>query len=275
MKKIFIFAFFVLSLCFAKDRLVVLDPASAEIIYMLGAGESIKGIASLQHSHIYPEEKTSRLTSVGSFSNPSIEKIIALKPTLVILSSYSIALEPRLKDLGIKSLHLSADRLDDMYKNISTLAKLLNKEKEGQELINKTKQELLELKKEPLNKKGIFLFSSNPLMAFSQNSMIADIFELIGIKNLTPKSELKRPIITSEYIIKQNPNLIIIGIQAKDTKSFVEQNPSLKATQAYKDENILFYENTHKLLRISPTLPQNIKTFKQVLQRQVKNKSED
>ena len=275
MKKIFVFAFFVLSLCFAKDRLVVLDPASVEIIYMLGAGESIKGIASLQHSHIYPEEKTSRLTSVGSFSNPSIEKIIALKPTLVILSSYSIALEPRLKDLGIKSLHLSADRLDDMYKNISTLAKLLNKEKEGQELINKTKQELLELKKEPLNKKGIFLFSSNPLMAFSQNSMIADIFELIGIKNLTPKSELKRPIITSEYIIKQNPNLIIIGIQAKDSKSFVEQNPSLKATQAYKDENILFYENTHKLLRISPTLPQNIKTFKQVLQRQVKNKSED
>lgn len=275
MKKIFVFVFFVLSLCFAKDRLVVLDPASVEIIYMLGAGESIKGIASLQHSHIYPEEKTSRLTSVGSFSNPSIEKIIALKPTLVILSSYSIALEPRLKDLGIKSLHLSADRLDDMYKNISTLAKLLNKEKEGQELINKTKQEFLELKKEPLNKRGIFLFSSNPLMAFSQNSMIADIFELIGIKNLTPKSELKRPIITSEYIIKQNPNLIIIGIQAKDTKSFVEQNPSLKATQAYKEENILFYENTHKLLRISPTLPQNIKIFKQVLQRQVKNKSED
>lgn len=275
MKKIFVFAFFVLSLCFAKDRLVVLDPASVEIIYMLGAGESIKGIASLQHSNIYPEEKTSRLTSVGSFSNPSIEKIIALKPTLVILSSYSIALEPRLKDLGIKSLHLSADRLDDMYKNINTLAKLLNKEKEGQELINKTKQEFLELKKEPLNKRGIFLFSSNPLMAFSQNSMIADIFELIGVKNLTPKSEIKRPIITSEYIIKQNPNLIIIGIQAKDSKSFVEQNPSLKATQAYKDENILFYENTHKLLRISPTLPQNIKTFKQVLQRQVKNKSED
>lgn len=275
MKKIFVFVFFVLSLCFAKDRLIVLDPASVEIIYMLGAGESIKGIASLQHSHIYPEEKTSRLTSVGSFSNPSIEKIIALKPTLVILSSYSIALEPRLKDLGIKSLHLSADRLDDMYKNINTLAKLLNKEKEGQELINKTKQEFLELKKEPLNKRGIFLFSSNPLMAFSQNSMIADIFELIGIKNLTPKSEIKRPIITSEYIIKQNPNLIIIGIQAKDIKSFVEQNPSLKATQAYKDENILFYENTHKLLRISPTLPQNIKTFKQVLQRQVKNKSED
>lgn len=275
MKKIFVFVFFVLSLCFAKDRLVVLDPASVEIIYMLGAGESIKGIASLQHSHIYPEEKTSRLTSVGSFSNPSIEKIIALKPTLVILSSYSIALEPRLKDLGIKSLHLSADRLDDMYKNINTLAKILNREKEGQELINKTKQEFLELKKEPLNKRGIFLFSSNPLMAFSENSMIADIFELIGIKNLTPKSDLKRPIITSEYIIKQNPNLIIIGIQAKDLKSFVEQNPSLKATQAYKDENILFYENTHKLLRISPTLPQNIKTFKQVLQRQVKNKSED
>ena len=269
MKKICVLFCLVANFCCAAQRLVVLDPASIEIIYMLGAGDSIKAIASLQHSNIYPEDKTSKLASVGSFSNPSVEKIIALKPTLVVLSSYSIALEPRLKQLGIKTLYLEATRLDDMYNNITTLAKLLDKEKEGQELIQKTKSELEALKKEPLNKKAIFLFASNPLMAFSQNSMMADILELIGVSNLTPSSDIQRPILTSEFVVRQNPNLIIIGIQAESVETLIKENPSLKATQAFKDGNIFFYENVHRLLRVSPTIPEQIKKFKAKLQTQM------
>lgn len=273
MKKIIALLACVASLCLATQRLVVLDPASIEIIYMLGAGESIKGIASLQHSNIYPEEQTSKLTSVGSFSNPSIEKILALKPTLVVVSSYSIALEPRLKELGIKTLYLEATRLDDMYKNITTLAKLLGKEKEGKELIAKTKSELEALKKEPLNKRAIFLFSSNPLMAFSQNSMMADILQIIGVTNLTPPSDIQRPIITSEFIVRQNPNLILISLQATSTQTLIDENPSLKATQAFKDNNIFFYDKVHRLMRISPTIPEHIKAFKATLIEQMqKNK---
>lgn len=269
MKKIFIVLVCVANLCFAMQRLVVLDPASIEILYMLGSGESIKGIASLQQSHIYPEEQTSKLTSVGSFSNPSIEKIIALEPSLVILSSYSIALEPRLKQLGVKTLYLEATRLDDMYNNITTLAKILGKEKEGQKLIEKTKNELESLKKDPLNKRAIFLFSSNPLMAFSQNSMMVDILELIGIKNLTPPSDIQRPILTSEFIVRQNPNLIIIGIQADSTQTLIDENPSLKATQAFKDKNIFFYDKVHRLLRVSPTITEQIRIFKETLEKQM------
>lgn len=268
MKKILIVMCFMMSFCLANHRLVVLDPASIEIIYMLDAGKSIKGIATLQHNNIYPEEQTKKLVSVGSFSNPSVEKILALKPSLVILSSYSIALKEKLENLGIKTLYLHADRLDDMYANISTLAQILGKEKEGKALISKVKNELDELKKEPLNKRAIFLFSSNPLMAFSQNSMMADILELLGITNLTPESQIKRPIITSEYIIRQNPNLIIIGMQANNIEALITQNPSLKATQAFKENSIILYENVHRLLRISPTIPEHIRAFKKALQRE-------
>lgn len=271
MKKILIFMCLVVNFVFATHRLIVLDPASIEIIYMLKAGENIKGIATLQHNNIYPEEQTKKLPSVGSFSNPSIEKIIALKPTLVILSSYSIALKERLENLGIKTLYLQADRLDDMYENITILASILGKEKEGEALIKKVRSEFDELEKEPLNKRAIFLFSSNPLMAFSSNSTIADILELIGIKNLSPQSEIKRPIITSETIIKENPNLIILSIEANDIHALIKQNPALKATQAFKDNHIIFYENVYRLLRISPTITQHIKAFKENLQNQMQN----
>ena len=258
----------VLGFAFAKERLVVLDPASIEIIYMLGSGDEIKAIASLQHSNIYPVEKTSKLDSVGSFSNPSIEKIVALEPSLVILSSYSLALEPRLKDLNIKTLYLEAWRLEDLFKNIEILSKALGKEKEGEALIAQTKEGFEALKKDPINKSAIFLFSSNPPMAFSDNSMIADIFKFIGVKNLTPKSEIKRPMISPEYILDKDPDMLIIGLQANDVKGLIDQNPVLKHTKAYKNNQIFIYKEVHSLLRISPNIINAIKKFKETIQKE-------
>lgn len=258
------------SFMFAKspERLVVLDPASIEIIYELGSGDKIVAIATLQQSNIQPIEKTIKLQSVGTFSNPSVEKILSLKPDLVILSSYSLALEPRLKDLGIKSLYLEAWRLEDLFNNVSTLGEILDKKEEAKVLNERLRGEFEELKKEPINKSAIFLFSSNPLMAFSNNSMIADILRLIGITNLTPDSEIKRPIITKEYIITQNPDMLLLGIQAKSSEQLIAQNPALKSIKAYQNKEIFAYEPIHSLLRISPNITKQIARFKEFIQEQ-------
>lgn len=276
MKKIFKFSLLfalVLSLGAIKlgahevpKRVIGLDPASIEIIYELGLGDAMVGIATLQQSKIEPVEKTSKLASVGSFSNPSVEKIIALKPDLVILSSYSVGLEPRLKELKIPTMYLKAERLDELFKNIDALGAMFHKEKEAKALSERVRGELDALKAKPINKSGIFLFSSNPLMAFSQNSVIADILNLIGVKNLTPESKIKRPIITSEYILTQNPDLLLLSMQAKNVEDLVSKNPILKNTKAYKQGQIIIYDNVYSLLRISPNITKAIAKFKAELE---------
>ena len=137
MKKILIIMSLFLITLNAKERLVVLDPASIETLFMLKAEDQIVGIATLQHSNIYPKDQTSKLTSVGTFSNPSLEKIVALKPSLVILSSYSLNLEEGLKNFGIKSINLKAEHLEDITKNITTLGQITKKEKEAIPLFSK------------------------------------------------------------------------------------------------------------------------------------------
>ncbi|WP_273404886.1 ABC transporter substrate-binding protein [Campylobacter avium] len=265
MKKFVILLVLLASFAFSKERLVVLDPASIEIIYLLGAGDEIVGIASLQHSNIYPEQETKKLTSVGTFSNPSLEKIVALKPSLVILSSYSTNLEARLKQLGIKTLFLKAQELKDLKSNVDKIAKLLGREKEAKQVLDKFDKEIEELKKDPIDKSAIYLFASNPLMAFSDNSLVADILRILGIKNLTVKSEIQRPIISSEFILKQDPDMIILGITVEDSKELIKQNQVLQNTKAYKNGHIFSYDKTHSLLRLSPTMIDRIKEFKQVL----------
>ncbi|WP_270962488.1 ABC transporter substrate-binding protein [Campylobacter upsaliensis] len=263
MKKFLLILILLFAISNAKERLVVLDPASVETLFMLGAGEQIVGIANLQHSNIYPSDKSSKLTSVGTFSNPSLEKIISLKPSLVILSSYSLNLEEGLKNFGVKSLYLKANHFDDIKKNIQILAQITHKNEEGKRLITEFEKGLESLKNEPLNQSAIYLYSNNPLMAFNDNSLMAEILTLIGIKNLSPKSQIERPIISAEFILKQNPDLLILGINANE--DFLTQNALLSQTKALKTGQIYTNEKTHILLRLSPKVIERIAEFKRAL----------
>ncbi len=250
-----------------ENRLVVLDPAIIEIIYMLGEQRTIKAIASLQHSHIYPEDQTKKLPSVGTFSNPSIEKIIATKPTLVILSLYSLGLREKLENLGIKTAYFEANRLDEMFDNIQNLAKMLGVESKGKQLTQKTREQIEELKSNPIGKSAIFLYSGNPLMGFNDNSMVADIMRIVGLENKTIATKIPRPIISNEFLLKANPDMLIFDLQITDKEMLIAQNPTLKNLKAYKNNQIYACNpKVHTLLRASPTIVERIKQFKQHLQ---------
>lgn len=251
----------------SNHRLVVLDPAMIEIIYMLGAQEYIKAIASLQHSHIYPEDQTTKLPSVGTFSNPSIEKIIATKPTLVILSLYSLGLREKLENLGIKTAYFEATRLDEIYDNIQNVAKMLGMESKGKELAQKTYQEIQALRANPIGKSAVFLYSSNPLMGFNDNSMVADIMRVVGLENKTIATEIPRPIISNEFLLKANPDILIFDLQISDKEALIAQNPVLKNLTAYKNNQIYACNpKVHTLLRASPSIVERIRQFKQYVQ---------
>ncbi|KQI12573.1 hypothetical protein K777_09505, partial [Campylobacter coli CVM 41970] len=66
---------------------------------------------------------------------------------------------------------------------------------------------------------------------------------LIGIKSLSPQSEIARPIISAEYILKQNPDLLILGINADG--NILNANALLKNTKAAQMGQIYHNENTH------------------------------
>lgn len=269
MKKIVFLSCMAVTLLLAQTkelRLVVLDPASIETMFMLGEGDKIVGIAHLQHSNIYPQEQTKNIASVGTFSNPSLEKIVQLKPTLVLLSSYTLNLEQQLKNFGIPTLYLKAESLEDIQTNIQTLAKIVHQEQKGEELLADFYESLETLRQNPIGKSALYLYSSNPLMAFADNSLIAEILRLVGITNLSPKSEIQRFTISSEFIARKNPDMLILGIQIHDIESFKNANPLLRNTTAFKNSAIFFNPNTHILLRLSPKITDRILEFKTKIQ---------
>ena len=235
------------------DRIVVLDPAVVEMVYLLGGEDKLVGIAKLERSKIWPEEKTKKVESVGTFINPSLEKIIALKPDLVIESFHSSdAIDKSLSSNNIEIIKIQANSIEDIFKNFQKVAKILGKEKEAEKIIAEKRQKIEEIKKiDTTEKKGLFILAPTPMRVFGKGTLPNDIMEMLNIKNIAAGMEGMSPTLTPEYIIKENPDIILTFV--KDPQEIVKANPQIKDISAIKNNKFVVLE-TGQILRGSPRM---------------------
>lgn len=233
------------------NRVVVLDPATVEMIYMLGAEDKIVGVANLERSKVWPEEKVAKLESVGTFMKPSLEKIITLKPDLVIASALTDDnLNNGLKSNNIESKRIQANSIEEIFTNFLEVAKMLGKENEANKIIAEKKAKLEEIKKMATgNKKGLFVMSASPLMVFGSDNLPNDIMKLLNIKNIAENQKGRNPIVTPEFIMKENPDIIITLLP--NPAQIVATNPQLKNVNAIKNSKFIVV-NSSQILRGSP-----------------------
>ena len=235
-------------------KIVVLDPAVVEMLYLLNAEDRIAAVAHSQTTGIWPEDKTKDLPDVGTLAKPSLEKIISFSPDLVVLSIHSTGLAKDLEAHGIKTVSFPANSFDDIFNNFLEVGKLIGKEDEAQKITAEKKEKLEEIKKsEPLNKKGAFIYSASPMMAFGENSLPGEVLKIYGVENLTDKVKGERPILTPEYVIEENPDFLLVGLGVSSEDEIVTANPQLKDTNAVKNKNIIKV-NSQALLRGSPRI---------------------
>ena len=235
------------------DRIVVLDPAVVEMVYLLGGEDKLVGIAKLERSKIWPEEKTEKVESVGTFVNPSLEKIIALKPDLVIESFHSSdAIDKSLSSNNIEIIKIQANSIEDIFKNFQKVAKILGKEKEAEKIIAEKRQKIEEIKKiDTTEKKGLFILAPTPMRVFGKGTLPNDIMEMLNIKNIAAGMEGMSPTLTPEYIIKANPDIILTFV--KDPQEIIKANPQIKDISAIKNNKFVVLE-TGQILRGSPRM---------------------
>lgn len=233
------------------NKIVILDPAVVEMVYLLESEDKIAGVANLERSKIWPEEKVAKLPSVGTFMKPSLEKIIALKPDLVVASFHTTEeLDNGLKSNNIDVKRFNAKTVEDIFKNFEEVAKLVEKEEEAKKIIAEKRAKLDEIKKlETTEKKGLFVSSTSPLMAFGKDTLPTDIMKLLNIKNIAETLEGASPTVTPEYIIKENPEIIVTMV--KNPNEIVVANPQIKDIDAIKNNKFIIVDSS-QILRGSP-----------------------
>ena len=246
------------------NRIVILDPAIIETFYMIGAEDKISAIATTARSKIYPEDKVSKLPSVGHITNTSIEKILSFSPDLVLIGAMSTKLGASLKPFNIPVLVVDSNNFDDILLNIQVFGKLTGKEKESAKLYEDSTYKLKDIQEKisanPLNLKGAILYSTTPMMAFNSKSLSGQILSLLGIKNLADNLVGDKPIISPEFLLKENPDFLIGSMAIGSPEDILNSNPVVKDITAGKKGHLFIVDST-KILRGSPRIFEAIDEF--------------
>lgn len=94
-----------------------LVPAVTEILYAIGAGQRVVGVSSYD---TYPAE-VKKLPSVGALLDPNVERILSLKPDLVVVYGSQQDLKQQLSRAGIGVFDYKHAGLADITATIRSL----------------------------------------------------------------------------------------------------------------------------------------------------------
>lgn len=191
------------------ERIVSLVPALTEQLYLLGAGEKIVGVTSYCQRPPQAQAKE----KVGTVIDINIERVIELRPDLVIAS--------RLVDdkqvVALRNLRQRVEIFDpprnfeDLCEGFLALARMVGREREAEEILNRTKKELDATRRsiQGIDRPRVFVqIGADPLFTTNDDYFINDLIEYAGGINIAGDAETG--IFSREEVIRRNPDVIVI-----------------------------------------------------------------
>ncbi len=201
----------------SNNRIVSLAPSTTEILFALGLGDKTAGVS--QFCNWPPQAR--KLPRMGGLMNPNYEAIVAAKPDLVIVFDDMLESENKLRALGIETLAIKHDTINDILNAISTIGFRCGKAQEAQfivaDILNKI--HTIESQNQTQNRPKVLVcighdYSQDPKAAV-QNIYIAgndgfysEMIKLAGGQNAYTGS-IPNPAVGFESIISMNPQIII------------------------------------------------------------------
>lgn len=201
-------------------RIVSLVPSITEIVYCLGAEENLVGNTNQCD---YPEE-AKRVYKVGDFMMPDIERIVALKPTLVFatLPIHRQIIE-KLSELKIVVYVSAPEDIEGVFAEIESVGVLLGKRKQANELVTGMRRQLDSLPEFTDTPRVYVEISYAPLMSVGRGGFINDLIRRAGGKNVFESIPVPYLTVDPEMIVKANPDVILILHPAATTSEVKER----------------------------------------------------
>jgi iron complex transport system substrate-binding protein len=221
--KILILLIFTINL-FAYERIIALSPSINEIIYALDAGDKIVGNTTYC---TFPLDAQSK-PKVGGYFSPSLEKILSLKPDIVIMQKSSIKLSKKLESLGIKTKVVELTTLQDIKDTISSIGISLEKPKKANEILTTLEKKLVQTQNILKNKKILFVIGHNlkldkRIFVAGQNLYFDDIINQCGNTNAFQSNRSGQPILNMENLIATNADIVILLAPFKKQKKLTKE----------------------------------------------------
>jgi iron complex transport system substrate-binding protein len=196
-------------------RIAALSPHLVEIAYAAGAGNRLAAVVRYSD---YPQA-AARLPRVGDASRLDIERILALKPDLVLAwksGNPAHDLE-RLERIGFPVFVTEPRRLTDIARLIRVVGALAGTESTAEPAASAVERELEALRLRYASGRAVRVFYEiwhRPLLTVNGAHLISDVLTLCGGRNVFARAPVLTPSVSLEAVIAARPEVVLGGSSA-------------------------------------------------------------
>ncbi len=194
-------------------RIVSTSPSITETLYALGLGSRVAGVTSFC---TYPADARGK-TKIGTFLEPDYERILALKPDLVLVFKNPIGVSGRLSALGLRAADVEMDTVETVYASIAAIGALTGTSERARALTASLKRDLEAVRlagSKHAKTKVLFLVGRAPgtlqsMVGAGPGTFLDQLLRLAGGVNMLAASPIQYPKVSLEQILAEDPDVII------------------------------------------------------------------
>lgn len=236
------------------QRIVSLAPHATELLFAAGAGARV--VAATEYSD-YPAA-AEKLPRVGGYHALDLERIVALKPDLVVgwASGNPAAQLERLKRMGVPVFLSEPRRFDTIASDLERIGVLTGNEVDAKVAAKGLREGIETLRQRYASRKPVRVFYqvwSDPLQTLNGKHMVSDVLSLCGGRNVFAELDPIAPTVTREAVLKAAPEAILTGREPATDQGSLDAWRAWKALPAVALGNLFYVDGDH-LNRAGPRI---------------------
>jgi len=242
----------VISLARPAERIVTLAPHLAEIVYAAGAGAKLVAVSSFSR---HPQE-AERLPVVASAGRVDIERLIALRPDLVLAwqsGNPPLQIE-RLEGIGMRVFVSEVHVLADIPRVIRAVGALGGSGEVAERGAGNFERGIGELRARYAGRPSVSVFLEvwhRPMLTVSGGHLISDALKVCGGHNVFAAATTLTPLVSREQILEAQPRAIVtsgFGSESIPAWKGFERIPAVRDRRIYSiDADALHAQGPHVL----------------------------
>jgi len=206
----------------APRRIVSVAPNVTEILFTLGLGDRLVGVSTYCQ---YPPEAL-KIEKVGGYINPSLEKIVALRPDLVvgIAEGDLRTFVDRLAALKIPVYIANPRDALEVLTSIRKIGEITFAQEPAREIVRSMEEKIRRIQDRVQGRprpRVLHILDFNPLISAGKGTFVDDLIRLGGGRNVAETATGKYPHFSMEEVLVQDPEVILLA-------SMKSQDPLVK-----------------------------------------------
>ena len=255
----------------SAKRIISLAPSTTEILFAIGLRQEIAGVTNFCD---YPEDVSTR-PRIGGFVNPDVEKIVSLKPDLIIAIPDGNRWETiqRLSDLGFPVYTVDPKGFDGVIRTIRNMGEIIGKEEESRALIRRMverKEKIVTLTR-PLPRPAVFFqVGDAPVITVGKGTLANDLIRLAGGRSISENEPLSYPPYGTETILSKAPEIIIFSSMdnRKNHSDLIRKWQTWKSIPAVKS-NSIYAIDSNLVDRPAPRIVEGLEALARIIHPEV------